>query len=106
MAEVLAEHTADWISWDDYSERGEYYTCLCKEVSWHVNTSADYYQAHAAHQQGMLTAAGFGLVKAASAGALRDAADAWQVRMDTIGRGSVEAKTFMLVRAASIEAGE
>lgn len=37
----------------------------------------------------------------AKAEALEDAAEAWQVRMDTIGRGSVEAKAFMQMRAVT-----
>lgn len=47
-----------------------------------------------------------GKLREARAEALEQAAEAWQVRMDTIGRGSVEAKTFMQVRAvAEREAG-
>lgn len=46
---ALEEHTADWTTWGDDPEGSEYYTCLCGLARWHVNTSADYYQAHAAH---------------------------------------------------------
>jgi hypothetical protein len=50
----------------------------------------------------MLTAAGFGDVAEAKAQALEEAADAWQVRMDTIGRGSVEAKGWLQGRASAV----
>jgi hypothetical protein len=48
LTALLAEHTAEWTDWDT-SEPSEFYTCLCRQVRWHVNTSADYYAAHAAH---------------------------------------------------------
>jgi hypothetical protein len=62
MAEVLAEHqlndTCFLISEPEYM-------CICGRRS----------TSHENHQEAMLTAAGFGLVKEAQAGALREAAE-------------------------------
>lgn len=49
IAEELAGHTAEWTTWGENPEESDYYRCFCEKVQWHVNTSADYYQAHAAH---------------------------------------------------------
>jgi hypothetical protein len=97
MAEVLEAHVQ--------SARNQ--RCSCGE--WRPDYSAPRgreifpeYRQHREHVVAMLTASGFGDVREAKAQALEEAADAWQVRMNTIGRGSVEAKIFLQVRAAAV----
>lgn len=103
MAEVICSHVADWTTWGDNPEGSDYYTCSCSEVRWHVNTSADYYQAHAEHQAAALTAAGYGPVKEAAAGALRDAAKSRDESKDLM-RFTWGQRIWLHNRAKAIEA--
>ncbi len=60
MADIIAAHTADWVDWDTSEKDSTYYRCICGTAQWHVNTSADYHEAHAAHVAEELTKAGYG----------------------------------------------
>jgi hypothetical protein len=78
MAGVIASHEMD------YTYDGKQTGCSCGH--WQsrgpVSATAD----HADHLQAMLTAAGFGPVKAAAAAALRDAGEAIEARRPEMGR--------------------
>ena len=91
MAEVLEAH-----GWQGMSRAA----CYC---GWGIPEG--YYprgtvQAHAAHQQDTLTAAGFGVVADAKREALEDAAQAWWMRDDVQDRFG--AWNWLINRAAAV----
>lgn len=95
MAEVLGVHGQL-----DTSKDGERWFVSCMGCSWSEEAD-DPCMEFAAHQEAMLTAAGFGPVKAAQAGALRDAADGWS------DWDALEApEDWLRARAAAVEGGE
>jgi len=94
MAEVIAEHQLDFVR---YLVTTEEYVCICGKRS----------DSHPAHQAAMLTAAGFGPVKAVQAEALRDAAEAGRdpsvKDMDAYHIDQADVWLWLQDRAASIE---
>lgn len=101
MAEVIGAHAVAGMS------GGTHIACRCNRA-WVLHSE------YREHLEAILTAAGFGPVKAAAAGALRDAADAldelWNLRKVRMGEcrdwadGVEESEALLRDRTASIEA--
>jgi hypothetical protein len=101
MAEVLAEHQLVHGDW----------SCTCEEMFYDSRLNgAELGVEHRLHVEERLSAAGFGLVKEAQAGALRDAADeadaiiaAGEWRPVSPGTHAAHSAISLRARAASIE---
>jgi hypothetical protein len=100
MAEVLGAHGQL-----DTSSDGERWLVSCMGCSWSQEAD-DPCMEFAAHQADALTAAGFGPVKAAQAGALKAAAEAAEGMHDPVAPDCQEWADWLRARAASIEADQ
>jgi len=105
MAEVLAGHVI--------LSGGGWFACSNTECGWQLRNTLSPREFHAsafpvgefaAHQEAMLTAAGFGPVKAAQAGALRYIADDFSVNLTAMSGPRIRA--WIVARAAAVEGGE